>query len=1125
MSPFASFRIHLITMQRGLNRASLILIFLCSFFIGLAAQSPQSLLPQQPGAPGSARQLHGPVGFEPQSQRGISHKMPVRPGTRKSRPTAKAKPAADLTPMPLFLEEPQYPTGANPWAAAVGDFDDDGKQDLAVANQGDNSVSVLLGNGDGTFRTHANYPTGNSPQSVAMGDFNGDGRPDLAVANAGDNTVSVLLGKGDGTVQPHMDFPTGSSLQSLAVGDFSRDGKPDLAVVKYDSCYDSTSELNYFCNPSLSVLLGNGDGTFQPHKDYPAGEGGLTEGFSPVAVGDFNGDGKLDLAMLKSMCYSSYSFCKPSVSVLLGIGDGSFQTHVDYPTASDVLSLAVGDFNGDSKLDFVVENALGFQETGLSILLGNGDGTFQAHVDHPTGDYHYPHSITAGDFNGDGQLDLATVGNSDNIVSVLLGNGDGTFQAHLDYPTGGSPQSVAVGDFNGDGNPDLAVSNEGSNSVSVLLGNSDGTFQTRRRYYPTEYAPSSVAAGDFNGDAKPDLVVVQHSWCDQSNYGPFPDDPCDYSMSVLQGNGDGTLQNLGEYAFFFPPNCYFAFCSVTSAAVGDLNGDGKPDVTVGASFGVAAFTSPVSVLLGNGDGTFQLTTGYPGSDYDRLWLALGDFNGDGKPDVAELVYFRYGGYVLRILLGNGDGTFQWYVDYPGALFYSSSPVVADFNGDGKTDLAGTNPYGDSVSVLLGNGNATFQSRVDYSTGTGPVSLAIGDFNGDGKADLAVANRDNNSVSVLLGNGDGTFQSRVDYSTGSGPASVAVGDFDGNGKADLVTTNSNGQSVGVLLGNGDGTFRTSMEYASGQARGAATVSDFNHDGAPDLAVLTPGSAVTILLNIRGTFAELRSSVNPSTVGQPVTLTANVRASLSDAGLSVPTGTVAFVDGTTELGRQALGTEGVATLDTTSLTRGTHKIAAVYSGDANFNPHAVLVTQIVSGPDFGMSAAPGSTTLKSGSSASFALTVTPMSGFSGAVSLTCSVSPTPDFAPTCTLNPTTITLAANGSATSNLTVATTGSNASLVGPAFRIAPRPLYAVLLPVFGCALLGVGFASERRRKTIILAVALTGLLVITSGLQSACGGSGNPASSGTPRGNYTVIVNAVSGSVTHTTSVVVSVQ
>jgi hypothetical protein len=315
--------------------------------------------------------------------------------------------------------------------------------------------------------------------SIAVGDFNHDGKLDLAVADLDGPNVAILLGKGDGTFGPPVYYTmAGPEVWSIVVADFDRDGNLDLAVA---------SDSN-----SLGIMMGNGDGTFRVSS--------VSVAAFPVfvAVGDFNGDGKVDL-----VASDNGNPCR-CIMVLLGNGDGSFQAPVyTYPT-NPILTLAVGDFNGDGKSDLVTAGTFGAANY-INILLSNGDGSFQQGVSYtsdPT-----PESSVVADFNGDGKQDVAIGLFGGFGVSILLGSGDGTFQPAVNYPTL-FPASVAVADFNGDHKLDLAVANFGApgGTASVLLGNGDGTFQPAVSY-PAGYEMSFLAVGDFNGDGKPDLVL------------------------------------------------------------------------------------------------------------------------------------------------------------------------------------------------------------------------------------------------------------------------------------------------------------------------------------------------------------------------------------------------------------------------------------------------------------------------------------------------------------------------------------------------------------------------------------------------------------------------------------------
>lgn len=331
-----------------------------------------------------------------------------------------------------------YATDVTPNDVATADFNGDGIADLAAAT-GNNSVSILLGTGGGTFPTHVEYPVPGNPVAIAVGDFNGDGKMDIVTVDEYQSEITILLGNGDGTFQPHQEYATGNKPIAVAVADVNGDGKLDVITVDEN-------------DGKVGVLLGNGDGTFQTHQDYAAGTDPMG-----VAVGDFNGDGKLDLVVAANG--------DNAVAILLGNGNGSFAAPAEFPTAELPNSVVVGDFNGDGKLDV----AAGTSNKALSILLGNGNGTLQNHKDYGIGGNAVV--VAAADVNSDGKLDLLTANFNDNTISSLLGNGDGTFKGQTVYPTNAGPSGLAVGDFNNNGKLDVAVAANGANKVSILLDN------------------------------------------------------------------------------------------------------------------------------------------------------------------------------------------------------------------------------------------------------------------------------------------------------------------------------------------------------------------------------------------------------------------------------------------------------------------------------------------------------------------------------------------------------------------------------------------------------------------------------------------------------------------------------
>lgn len=715
--------------------------------------------------------------------------------------------------------------------------------------------------GSPIFQVAPTYGTaGQYAYSVADGDVNGDGIPDIVVANecasstnCANGSVSVLLGNGDGTFQPGVSYATGGVYAfSVVLGDVNGDGKLDIVVA--NECFDYTCT-----NGSVGVLLNSGTGTFQPAVSYAtSGQNAIS-----VAVGDVNNDTYPDL-VVTNKCASSTNCTNGSVSVLLNGGTGTFQPALGYATGGqDAMSVAVGDVNGDGKPDLVVTNECADNTcaTGaVGVLLGNGDGTFQTAVSYGTGGVGAL-SVALGDVNADGYPDLAVANEcadstcASGSVSVLLGSASGTFQTAVSYLTNGQyAYSVAEGVLSPGGSVDLMAANEGSNNVSVLLGNGDGTFKAAVSYGTGGPGPVSLAVGDVNGDTFPDLLTANRCATTSCTSG---------SVSVLLGNGDGT--------FVTTPSYETSAQGGLSATTGVLsNTSGNLDLVVAnqcASPGNCANGS-VSVLLGNGDGTFQPEVSYGSGGLDAYAVAVGEatVTGNTVPFLAvanECADTSCASGSVGVLIGNGDGTFQPAVGYATGGVAALSVATGVLSASGNVDLVVANEGSNTVGVLLGNGNGTFQPAVTYATGgQGAYSVAEGVLIAGGNVDLVVANEGSDTVSILLGIGDGTFQPAVSYATGGLNAySVAVGDVNGDGNPDLVvasqcasSSNCANGAVSVLLGNGDGTFQAAQTTTTPYPLDfpeSLSLADFNGDGFLDVA--SSSGNVLLLGNGDGTFA--------------------------------------------------------------------------------------------------------------------------------------------------------------------------------------------------------------------------------------------------------------------------------
>jgi uncharacterized repeat protein (TIGR01451 family) len=731
-------------------------------------------------------------------------------------------------------------------------------------------------------------------------------------------------------------------------------------------------------------------------------------------------------------------------------------------------------------------------------------------------------AIVVADFNNDGKLDLAVANSGSNNVSILLGNGDGTFQAARNFDVGGTDgSSLAAADFNGDGKLDLVVgipgditTRCGGSSVNVLLDNGDGTFQPPRQAATVNSTFIVVTAGDLNGDNKPDLAVMKMN----------ADGACPgRAFSVLLGNGDGTFQ--AEKALSDPP---------------DFNGDGIPDFA-----DVNDFAGRLKIWLGKGNGAFDRLA--PGSTSPTGGQVFANLSADQKQDKvfvqARATFSRVTSWVATAL-GNGDGTFQSAQIYPpggyacdhGACFGINEIGVADFNGDDKLDVAVINAGMPGFRIFLGKGDGTLSGPFDFDTGSGPLTFAIADLNGDHLPDLVLSNVNDGTISVVLNT---TPASGADLSVrlSATPEPVSVTQ---NLTYTLQAINAGPQDATNFMLKG--TLPAGVNYVSATSnQGSCTQANLvvtcsasklvSGDNIVATLVVVPTATGSANVSANASASETdpslgNNSASHSTRVEPMfklqvkkagrgsgTVVSNGSNAIDCGGTctaSLPTGTYLVLIPNPDGGSGFGGWSGacISTTGGCGLT-----MSADQAASATFDPL----------PNFVLSADATALTLKRGSSITTSISIFPEgNSFDSAVALSCSVvGPTP--MPTCTFAPSSLTPGAN-SAYSILTIAAPAQSAARMPFEGEHPMGALYAAWLPVPAIILIGWSMGARKpkqhRRNLWLPCGFLLGLAV----LQAGCGG-GSSASPPPVAQNYTVTVTATSGAIHHSTPITVTVQ
>ncbi|CAF1265918.1 unnamed protein product [Adineta ricciae] len=690
--------------------------------------------------------------------------------------------------------------GFSPVSIVTGYFDNDNHLDFILVDSDANTVSVVIGLGNGTFQYSDSYSTGDSsqPQCAAVGDFNHDHYLDIVVVNKNTNNIVIFLGSANGALENTFAYSTGdsSSPSYVSVGDFNNDTYLDVATANSGS-------------DAIGVFLGLGNGSFASQMTYPAGERAAP---TIVRIADVNNDARLDIVVNRPW--------RDAIIYFPGKGDGTFDDSINMYAGyqSVTTTIVVQDFNNDKVQD---------------IILGYSNNNFITMFEkHPDGNYETLHytiastisgdSIVAGDFNEDKRLDLAIGLNNGVLISIVLGYDAGTFGSPIVFSTSYAylPSSVIVFNYNQDNYSDIAVSNFGSDTIDIFLGDSKRTYTQKQTVsLATNSHPSMIRSGDLNNDGISDIAVASTG----TN-----------QIALLFENQIQTFSTSDN-------------SQPSSLVIGDFNHDNQSDIAV-ANYG----SNTIGVLLRFNVGFFESISLAVYSVTEALSIndiQVGDFNND---NISDVVFVRSSYNTVGIILIYSNKTFS----NPILLKIQnkaqpSSIAVGDFDNDKNLDLAVTNYYYDSIGVFLGYGNGTFQNEKVYRIYIGSTlpSLAVADMNNDSYLDIILSCTTPYTFGIFYGHGDGTFENSatIPTNTRSTPISLVVSDFNNDQNMDIIVANTNPDRIGIYLGRKNRTFDNEIRLSTspGLSLKMVTVGDLNDDGQLDIVAVNSGNAVIVI----------------------------------------------------------------------------------------------------------------------------------------------------------------------------------------------------------------------------------------------------------------------------------------